>query len=295
MEKEKFVKRFREISFSPKDIDPTECVLTFRKIAAKYNENIDYEPNKVYSNGVYTYFYKPYEGYSTALDMNSAYLFALSQKLADWESRREITPSEVFKKEYDFYSFENPLHCEMYYKEDMERMKAAMLWSETKIYGYKGKNYYPNTIKELYRLKGINKEKYKNVANIAVGCMHKHSGKQNNTTIAASLYAWFAWYIDSLVVKFTKKGYNVIMITTDSIKIAGKYNPEDNIVTIGDGLGEFKVEFEGEAKFYSSGHYEDSSIKWKGKPMYLIEGNRRCQFIDNLKEEKKIYDKYAIY
>ena len=54
-------------------------------------------------------------------------------------------------------------------------------------------------------------------------------------------------------------------------------------------------EFEGEAKFYSSGHYEDSSIKWKGKPMYLIEGNRRCQFIDNLKEEKKIYDKFAIF
>ena len=125
--------------------------------------------------------------------------------------------------------------------------------------------------------------------------MHKHSGKQNNTTIAASLYAWFAWYIDSLVVKFTKKGYNVIMITTDSIKIAGKYNPEDNIVTIGDGLGEFKVEFEGEAKFYSSGHYEDSSIKWKGKPMYMIEGYQRCQFIDNLKEEKKIYDKFAIF
>lgn len=284
----------REISFSPRDIDPTECVLTFRKIASKYNENIGYEPNKVYTNGVYTYFSKPYKGYATAIDMNSAYLFALSQKLANWESRREITQREVFSKEYDFYSFENPLHCEMYYKEDMVRMQAAMLWSDTKIYGYKAEHYYTETIKELYILRKVNKEKYKNVANIAIGCMHKHSGKQNNTTLAASLYAWFAWYIDDLVEKFKNKGYNVIMITTDSIKIAGKYNPKDNLVKLGEELGEFKIEFEGDAEFFSEGHYEDSRVKWKGKPQYMIDGFKRCQFIDNIEEERKIYAKYAI-
>lgn len=226
--------------------------------------------------------------------MNSAYLFALSNKLADWESCREVTKEQVFKKEYDFYSFENPVHCEMFYKEDMFKMQSAMLWSDVKIYGYKGKNYYPNTIKELYKLREKDKERYKNVANIAIGCMHKHTGKQNNTTLAASLYAFFAWYIDDLVAKFTKSGYNVIMITTDSIKIAGTYNQDDNIVTLGDGLGEFKIEFEGDAEYYSEGHYQENRVKWKGKPQYMIDGHRKCLFVDNIEEERKIYVKYSI-
>lgn len=227
--------------------------------------------------------------------MNSAYLYALSRPLADWETCTEVIIEDVFSKKYDFYSFENELHCEMFYKEDQERMLGAMLWSDVKIYGYKSKLYYQNTARELYRLKcEVNKEKYKNVANIAVGCMHKHSGKQNNTTLAASLYAWFAWYIDNLVVKFTEKKYNVIMITTDSIKIQGKYNIEDNLVEIGDGLGQFKVEYEGEAKYLSEGHYEESKIKWKGKPLYMQHGYTKCNFIENIKKELPIYEKYAI-
>lgn len=291
----KWRKRLRQISFSPREIDPVKCVLTFRKIASKYNENIGYEPHKAYSNGVYTYYSKPYSGYVTVLDMNSAYLYALTQPLADWETCKEVSIEEVFNKSYDFYSFENELHCEMFYKEDQKRMLGAMLWSGTKIYGYKSKLYYQNTARELYRLKKeVNKERYKNVANIAVGCMHKHSGKQNNTTLAASLYAWFAWYIDDLVDKFTKKKYNVIMITTDSIKIRGKYDPKDNLVEIGEDLGQFKIEYEGEAKYISEGHYEEETIKWKGKPLYMQHGFTKCNFIENIKEERKIYEKYAI-
>ena len=229
------------------------------------------------------------------LDMNSAYLYALIQPLADWETRQEITIEEVFNWNYDYYCFENDLHCEMFYKEDKDRIISAMLWANIKIYGYKSKLYYQNTARELYRLKiEVNKEKYKNVANIAVGCMHKRSGKQNNTTLAASLYAWFAYYIDSLVKLFTNKGYNVIMITTDSIKIQGKYNPEDNLIPLGNGLGEFKVEYEGEANYISEGHYEENKTKWKGKPLYMQEGYTKCKFIENIKEERKIYEKYAI-
>ena len=112
--------------------------------------------------------------------------------------------------------------------------------------------------------------------------------------MAASLYAWFAFYIDDLVAKFEKKGYNVIMITTDSIKIAGEYNQEDNLVSIGNGLGEFKIEYQGQANYYSIGHYEEDKVKWKGKPLYMIEGYTKCQFIDNIEEEKKVYEKYAI-
>lgn len=290
--KNKWHKCLRQITFSDSEIDVTRCVLTFKKIAEKYNENIGYEPNYVYTNGVYTYFSSPYQGYSTALDMNSAYLYALSQKLADWESKREIGIEQVFSKEYDYYLFENPLHSDMYYKEDTIRMQAAMLWADTKIYGFKSKHYFQNTVQELYKLKKKN-PMYKNVANIYVGCMHKKSGKRNNSTIAASLYAWFAWYIDSLVRKFIDKGYKVIMVTTDSIKIRGKYNTKDGIIKLGDGLGEFKIEFEGESTYYSQGHYEDNKVKWKGKPQYMIDGYPKCQFIDNLKEEKKIYVKYA--
>lgn len=292
---EKWAKKLRQISFSPREIDPVKCVLTFRKIASKYNENIGYEPSKIYTNGVYTYYKKAYSGYVTVLDMNSAYLYALTQPLANWETRQEVSQSAVFKQEYDYYCFENDLHCEMFYKEDMDRMIAAMLWANVKIYGYKAKLYYQQTARELYRLKcEVNKEKYKNVANIAVGCMHKRSGKQNNTTLAASLYAWFAWYIDNLVEKFEKKGYNVIMITTDSIKIVGKYNQDDNIIEIGSKLGQFKVEYEGEAKYISEGHYKESKVKWKGKPLYMQEGFTKCNFIENIKEEKKIYEKFAI-
>lgn len=227
--------------------------------------------------------------------MNSAYLWALSQPLADYETRVEITREEVYSKKYDFYCFENAIHREMYYKEDQDSMLGAMLWADVKIYGYKSKVYFEKTAAELYRLKcEVDKEKYKNVANIAVGCMHKRSGKQNNTTLAASLYAYFAWYIDNLVAKFENKGYNVIMITTDSIKIQGKYNIEDDIVKIGNGLGEFKVEYEGEAKYYSEGHYKESSEKWKGKPLYMIDGFTKCEFIDNIDKEKEVYEKYSI-
>lgn len=292
-----FKKRLREISFSKREIDPLRCVLTFRKIANSYGELLDYEqPNRVYSNGVYCYYKSSYKGYSTALDMNSAYLYALKQPLADWETRTECTFDDVYKGKYDFYSFENPLHCEMFYKMDYERMLSALLWADIKIYGYTASVHYEKTANELYRLKKeVNKERYKNVANIAIGCMHKHSGKQNNSTLAASLYAWFAWYIDFLVGEFEKKGYNVIMITTDSIKIQGKYNPEDNVVKLGDGLGEFKIEFEGDAEYFSEGHYRQANdIKWKGKPLYMIEGYPVCKFIDNLEKELPIYEKYAI-
>lgn len=291
----KWVKRLRQISFSRKEIDPVKCVLTFRKIASQYHENIPYEKDaKAFTNGVYTYFKRAYDGYVSVYDMNSAYLYALSQPLADYESRQECTIKDVLDCKFDFYCFENNLHREMFYKEDKERMMGAMLWVDVKIYGYKSKLYYQQTTKELYRLKcEVDKEKYKNVANIAVGCMHKRSGKQNNTTIAASLYAWFAWYIDNLVAKFEKKGYNVIMITTDSIKIKGAYNEKDNLIKIGDGLGEFKLEYKGEAKYYSEGHYKEASDKWKGKPLYMIEGFSKCSFIDNLENEKGVYQKYA--
>lgn len=292
---EKWRKRLRQISFSPKEIDPVKCVLTFKKIASKFRENIPYEPNKQYTNGIYTYYKGAYNGYVTVLDMNSAYLWALSQPLADWETKTEINIKEVFNKDFDFYSFENDLHCEMFYKEDMERMTGAMLWADVKIYGYKASRHYVNTAKELYRLKcEVNKERYKNVANIAVGCMHKKSGEQNNTTLAASLYAYFAWHIDNLVAKFEKKGYNVIMVTTDSIKVAGKYNLDDDLVSIGNGLGEFKVEYEGDAKYLAIGHYEEGTTKWKGKPQYMRDGYNKCLFVENIEKEKRIYEKYAI-
>lgn len=288
-------KRLKQISFSPKEIDPVKCVLTFKKIAAKYNENIGYEPHKYYTNGIYTYYTHSYNGYVTVLDMNSAYLYALTQPLADWTTRTEIEPIDIYKKEYDFYCFENDLHCEIFYKEDIKRMGGALLWADVKVYGYKGRLYFQNTAKELYRLKcEVDKNRYKNVANIMIGCMHKRSGKQNNTTIAASLYAWFAWYIDNLVAKFEKNGYNVIMVTTDSVKIKGKYNISDNIVKLGDGLGEFKVEYQGLAKYISSGHYEEDEIKWKGKPLYMRYGMTACKFVENIQKERGIYIKYAI-
>lgn len=285
----------REISFSEPEIDPISCVLTFRKIAGKFNENIPYEPHKYYSNGIYTYYNKAYSGNVTVLDMNSAYLFALKQPLADWKSKQEASFEDVVNGIYDYYSFENDLYCEMFYKKDYWNMLAAKNWAGVKIYGYKSKLYYQKTADELYRLKcEVNKERYKNVANIAVGCMHKRSGKQNNTTIAASIYAWFAWYINNLVAKFEKKGYNVIMITTDSIKIQGDYKEEDNIIEIGNGLGQFKYEYVGPAKYYSEGHYQEARIKWKGKPKYMIDGYPKCTFINNIEEELPIYETYAI-
>lgn len=295
MTKQGWRKRLRQISFSPREIDPVKCVLTFKKIAKSFNELLPFEPNKVYTNGVYTYFKKPYKGKATVLDMNSAYLWALSQPLADWDTATEVSFEDVFKGEYDYYSFENDLHCQMIYKLDYTRLAGAGIWANTKIYGYKASRHYVETAKELYRLKcEVNKEKYKNVANITIGCMHKRNGKQNNTTLAASLYAYFAWYIDNLVEKFESKGYNVIMITTDSIKIAGDYNEADNLVELGNGLGQFKYEYSGEAEYLTSGHYQEDKIKWKGKPKYLIKGNKVCKFVENLEEELAIYEKYAI-
>lgn len=291
----KWRKRLRQISFSQREIDPVRCVLTFKKIAKQYNELLDYEPHKHYTNGIYMYYKRTFNGYVTALDMNSAYLWALQMPLADWQTKTECTRIDVWEKRYDYYCFENLIHCEMFYKEDIKRMQGAMMWDDVKIYGFKASVHYKQTAQELYRLKKeVNKERYKNVANIAVGCMHKRSGKQNNTTLAASLYAFFAWHIDNLVNRFTKAGYNVIMVTTDSIKFEGKYNPDDNLVHIGDGLGEFKVEYEGNATYYTSGHYEEDKIKWKGKPEYMRDGTLKCLFIENIEEEKELYEKFAI-
>lgn len=291
---DKWRKRLREISFSDRNIDPVKCVLTFRKIASNYGELLPYENHKYYTNGVYTYFNRQYKGKVTVLDMNSAYLWALSQPLADWDTCTEVEKEEVFKGEYDFYSFENEILCEMIYKKDIDRLAGALLWAGTRVYGYKASRHYIKTSEELYRLKcEVDKERYKNVANVAIGCMHKRSGKQNNTTLASSLYAYFAWHIDNLVGKFSKKGYNVIMVTTDSIKIQGDYNFNDNIVEIGTGLGQWKLEYTGDATYYSEGHYQESKVKWKGKPQYLIDGYPVCKFIDNIDKELEIYEKYA--
>lgn len=289
-------KRLREISFSSRDIDVVNCVLTFKKIAKSFDELLPYEPQSpIYTNGIYTYFKSGFKGYASVLDMNSAYLYALCQPLADWETKTECTIEDVYSSKYDYYCFENDLHREMVYYKNQNKIVSCLMWSDLKIYGYKASIHYKNTAEELYRLKKeVDKNKYKNVANIAIGCMHKRSGKQNNSTLAASLYAWFEWYIDNLVDKFSEKGYKVIMITTDSIKIKGNYNIDDNIIPIGDRLGEFKLEFAGEAKYYSAGHYEENSIKWKGKPLYLIEGHNRCKFVENIEEELPVYEKYAI-
>ena len=267
----------------------------FRKIAKSYGELVPFEPNKKFTNGVYTYFKSGYKGYVTALDMNSAYLYALTQPLADYTTRTEVNWYDVAKKEYDYYCFENDVHCEMMYKDD-PAIQGTILWTNCKVYGYKGRRYFTKTCEELYRLKTeVNKEKYKNVANITVGCMHKRSGKQNNTTIAASLYAWFEYYIKDLVNKFESKGYKVISLSTDCIKLKGKYNAADEVVKLGNGLGEFKIEYEGEAQYISQGHYIEDKVKWKGMPQYLINGYSRCNFIDTPEEERKIYEKFAIF
>lgn len=287
-------KNLKEISFSPRDINPVYCVATFQKIAKKYNELLPYEDTKVFDNGVYTYFARPYKGYCTALDMNSAYLYALTQPLADYTTRVEVNPMDVGKREYDYYSVENSLLREMYHKDDDE-LKSALLRADIRVFGYKAKRHFIKTAEELYRLKcEVNKEKYKNVANIYVGCMHKHNGKRNNATLAASLYAWFANYIQKLVKKFNAKGYEVVSLSTDCVKIKGKYNIEDNVVTIGNGLGEFKIEYEGEAEYISQGHYVEDKIKWKGRPQYLIKGYKKCNFIDISEEERRIYEEFAI-
>lgn len=269
--------------------------MTFKKIATSFNELLPYEENNFYSNGVYMYYKKAYQGYVTCLDMNSAYLWALCQPLPDWQTKEECTRLDVWEKKYDYYCFENDLHREMFYKNDIKRMQGAMIWADVKIYGFYASRHYEKTAQELYRLKKeVNKEKYKNVANIAVGCMHKRSGKQNNTTLVAGLYAYFAWYIDDLVAKFENAGYNVIMVTTDSVKIVGKYNTCDDLLKIGDGLGEFKVEYEGVANYITAGHYEENEIKWKGKPGYMRQGLPKCKFIEDIEKEKKIYEKFAI-
>lgn len=288
----KIKKRLREISFSDRASDPLKCVLTFKRIAQKFNEYIPKDDATVFNNGVYTYFKGKYDGEIQVYDMNSAYLWVLSQPLADFSTRQECTIKDIFNKKFDYYSFENELHKIMFYKEDIEKMKLNLFWADLKIYGYKSKVFFKNTAEELFKLKKINPY-YKNVANLTIGCMHKKINQNNSATLASSLYAFFEWHISNLVAKLKKKGYNVIMITTDSVKIAGHYDEKDGILPIGNNLGEFKLEYEGEAKYYSIGHYFENKEKWKGKPEYLRAGYKPCLFIENIKEELPIYEDYA--
>ena len=283
----------REISFIKKSADPLKCVLAFKKIANKYNECIPNDSSPVFHNGVYTYYKGAFSGFVQVYDMNSAYLWALSQPLADVSTKTPCSIKDVYNKKFDYFSFENELHRIMFYKNQIEEMQAASLWIDVKIYGYKSKVFFAKTAAELYKLKSINKEFYKNVANLTVGCMHKRSGKNNSATLAASLYAFFQYYISNLVALLKKNNYNVIMVTTDSVKIAGVYNKNDNILKIGNNLGEFKLEYEGNATYYTIGHYEENNIKWKGKPQYIRDGCKPCKFIENIKNEREVYIKYA--
>lgn len=291
----KYHKRLRQISFTGKQEEPQRCVLTFLKIAKKHKELIPFEPNAPkYDNGVYTYFSRPFRGHTTVLDMNSAYLWALTQPLPDWETKEEVDVWDAYYEKHEYYCVENDMHRKMFYYKDYEGILAASLWAGCKIYGFKASRHFEKTAEELYRLKcEVDRKKYKNVANIFVGCLHKRSGERNNTTLAAGLYALFEWKIEKLVGDFKKKGYNVIMINTDSIKIAGDYNEKDNLVEIGNGLGQFKYEYVGPAEFISEGHYKEKEEKWKGKPKYMFDGTKPLQFIDNLEEEKTIYEEYA--
>ena len=289
----KIKKRLRQINFTPRELDPIKCVLKFMKIANSFNEPIPKDDSPVFHNGIYTYFKGKYNGYIEVYDMNSAYLWALTQPLADVTTKTECSIKDVIQKKYDYYSFENPLHRIMYYKEQVDDIQGAFFWDELKIYGYKSKVFFEKTAQKLYELKKKNKQLYKNVANITVGCMHKRSGKRNSATLAASLYAYFEWYVGNLVYKLKKNKYNVIMVTTDSVKIAGHYDESSNILKIGDGLGEFKLEYKGESNYLSQGHYEEGSIKWKGMPEYLRGGGRPCKFIEELEEERGINEKFA--
>lgn len=226
--------------------------------------------------------------------MNSAYLHALRQPLANWRTKTKCTLEDVALEKYDFYLFENSMHKEMIYKKDHKGIYAASMWAGVEIYGFKGKYHFSKTAKELYKLKQKDDlELYKNVANVRIGCFHKKSAENNNRTLAASLYAWFAWYIDYLVDRFEKAGYEVIMVTTDSIKIKGDYKKSDRIVKLGKGLGEFMIEYVGEGVYYKEGHYEEDVVKWKGKPEYMRDGTGMLKFVENLEEEKDIYENFA--
>lgn len=296
IEKDKFVIKLREINFSSKKSNVGRAVIAFRKIQQRFDEMVDYEPNKKYTNTVFSYFERPYEGLVTVLDMNSAYLHALRQPLPDHTTQTKIDLSGALSGDYDYISFENKVHTLMVHKNMRNQLIAASLFENVEIYGYKAKVFYEKTAKQLYKNKvEIDSEFWKNVANFTVGTMHKRSGKKNNTTIAAGIYAWMEYYFTNLIEKFKKKGYHIIMVNTDSIKVKGFYNKEDNLVVLGNNLGEFSIEYVGESKYISEGHYEEDKVYWKGKPRYLHDGRYKvCTFIENLEEEKEIYEKFAI-
>lgn len=295
----KLVKRYKEISFKPESAEPTKCVSEFNKIAESFGEKLEPEvDSQHYTNQVYSFFKGKYKGETTVLDMNSAYLWALNQPLADYTTKKELTKDEVIgNKEYDYFLFENSIHRLIVYKKHITQLISCLLFENVKIYGFKSKCFFPKTVEKLFYLKKHDDSLlYKNVANIYIGCLHKRSGINNNDTLVSSLYALFHYNIETIVKKFENKGYKVIMVTTDAIKIAGSYNESDNLIQIGDGLGEFKYEFIGEANYESVGHYTEDKVKWKGKPAYLQDGNANCEFInpDKFNEEIKIYEKYAI-
>lgn len=295
-EESKLKKHFEEISFLKKVEDPSKAISTFNNIARKYNEEYEYDDFK-YTNGVYSYFDKEYRGEVVVYDRIKAYLHSLTQPLADKDSKTEISIEHYLHNphEFDYYLLENQLWSELLYHKDFESIISFFGYADIKIYGFKSKTFYKETAEDLFRKTKKCPEKYKLAANIAVGCMHKSNGKNNRTTIAASIYALNEWYMKDLKHRLEEAGYKIIAINTDSIKIKGKYNEKDGIIDIGEELGQFRIEYQGLAKYYSVGHCEEDKVKWKGKAGYMINGNEPCMFVENLEKELKIYKEFAIY
>lgn len=296
------------ISFRQKSEDPAYCILQMNHALKRNGESLKADPSEVTNNKIYGYYDSKYGGKhltSTSLDLNSAYIHAFKQVVADWETKTLCDVEDVKNKKYEYYQIEKIRYGQvtyryMYYKENTEELLDLMYLPGYKVYGYEGIYVAQETLQECYDKRFLNKSEYKkwkNIMVIYIGTFHKRSGKNNRATIASSIYAWMEWYMSSLVQAFKDKGYKVILVNTDAIKIVGEYNTEDNLIPLGEGLGEFKVEYVGESDFITEGHYlEGNKLRWKGMPEYMRDGvTKACKYtFDTLNKEKEIYIKYAI-
>lgn len=302
-----FQKKQVMISFREKSEDPSYCIQQMNDALKKNDESLGTDPSSVTNNKVFGYYNARNSGkhtVTTSLDMNSAYVNAFKQLVADWKTRTLCSYKEVKDKSYDYYQVEREDDGEityryMYYKENIEDVLKLLMFPNYKVYGYKGMYVAQKTLEDCYNLRFVDKnnyKKWKNIMVIYIGTMHKRSGKNNRATIASSIYAWMEWYMGLLVKKFKEKGYKVILVNTDAIKFVGTYNNDIEEIVLGEDLGQFKIEHEGTSNFISEGHYEEgNNVKWKGVPEYMRkDGAKPCEFkYETIDKEREIYYEYA--
>lgn len=301
------------LTFQRPSMTGTEAFREFKRIAKQFKEELVIDGMEGFKNKVYDYFNPKafnIESEFTSIDQNRCYSYMLMQPVADYRTKTPCSAEDVLKGDHEFYKVEGLLLSgdtvnEIVHRDDFERINK-LTSQNLNFYSYESMYFCPKTVKYITDMgnKTINSETYsfyKEVINKFIGFLKANNPKlykTNSATVHASIYARNKVEMQTYVNKFIEKGYTVMLVKTDAIKIVGDYNSEDNLVVLGDNVGEFKIEGNGRGRFISKGNYYFGDIQsHSGVAKYRQHEGEKTDALTfeakNLNKEMEIIRKYT--